>query len=60
MDSILDHILSVVKEKLDLIQKVKKKKKKLTYLPILKLMGRSTANKDCFKDGLIYSMYNVN
>ena len=33
MDSIMDHILSVVKEKLYLIQKQKQKKKKLFYLP---------------------------
>ena len=30
----------------------KKKKKRPTYLPKLKLMGRSMANKYIFKDGL--------
>ena len=30
-----------------------KKKKRPTYLPKLKLMGRSTANKNIFKDGPI-------
>ena len=55
MDSILDHILSTVKEKEYPIQKKKKKKNDLpTYLPILKLMGRSTANKEYFKDGLTF------
>ena len=33
-------------------KKKKKKKKRPTYLPTLKLMGRSTANKESFKDGL--------
>ena len=33
--------------------KKKKKKKKPTYLPKLKLMGRSTANKYNFKDGFV-------
>ena len=47
-DSILDHILSTVKENLYPIQK----KCWPTYLPILRLMGRSTANKKYFKDGL--------
>ena len=28
--------------------------KKSTYLPILKLMSRSTANKELFKDGLAF------
>ena len=31
---------------------LKKKKKRPTYLPRLKMMGRSTANKYIFKDGL--------
>ena len=59
MDSILDHILSTVKEKVYPIKKQNKKQKKTkqtylpTYLPILKLMGWSTANKKYFKDGLI-------
>ena len=29
----------------------------MTYLPTLKLMGRSTANKESFKDGLIYYVH---
>ena len=46
---------STVKEKVYPIQKKKKKKnrKMTTYLPILKLMDRSTANKEYFKDGLV-------
>ena len=37
-----------------LLKKKKKKKKKMTtYLPILKLMDRSTANKEYFKGGLV-------
>ena len=48
MDSILNHILSTVQDIFYLIIK-KKKEKKVdlpTYLPIQKLMGRSTANKE--------------
>ena len=40
MDSILDHTLSTVKEKLHLIKKTNKSWP--IYLPILELMGRST------------------
>ena len=52
MDSILDHILSTVKEKVYPIQK----KKLPTYLSILKLMDRSTANKEYYKDGLNFKI----
>ena len=38
-----------------LIQKKKKKKKIPTYLPTSKMMGRSTANIQFFKDGLTIS-----
>jgi hypothetical protein len=31
---------------------IKKKKKKSTFLPTLKILGRVTANKHFFKDGL--------
>jgi hypothetical protein len=34
-------------------KKKKKNKKKLTYLPTLKILGRVTANKHFFKDGLM-------
>ena len=52
-DSILDSVLSIVKEvlKYDQIQR-KRKKKRANYLLILKLMCRSTANKELFRDGL--------
>ena len=42
-----------------LIQKKKKKKKIPTYLPTSKMMGRSTANLQFFKDGLTLTLYEV-